>query len=127
MKNLVLFCQNIQGLAIKHENKSLPDRKRNILLSNNRHDIIVITKNKTSKNLWIEGTSQEYKYYAAGYSACVIENGIRGTIILIRHGSNLNVKNIIVISPDILGLHVSSGANNLSVFGVYGTSRYDDE
>ena len=43
------------------------------------------------------------------------------------HGSNLNVENLIEITPDILRLDVSSGANNLSVFCVYGTSRYDDE
>ena len=78
MKNLVLFCQNIQGLAIKHENKSLTNRKRKILLSDNRRDIIVITESKTSKQLWIEGTSQESKYYAEGYSVYVNENKMRG-------------------------------------------------
>ena len=87
----------------------------------------MITETKTSKSLWSEGTSRELKYYAAGYNAYVNENGMSGIIILIRHGSNLNMKNVYEISPDILMLDVSSGANHLSIFGVYGTSRFDDE
>ena len=52
---------------------------------------------------------------------------MRGIFVLIRHGSNLNIKKVIEIIPDILRLDVSNGVNNLTIFGVYGTSRYDDE
>ena len=87
----------------------------------------MITESKTSKQLWIEGTSRESKYYAEGYSGYVNENKMRGVIILIRHGSGLIVKNAYELSPDILRLDVYSGVNHITVFGVYGTSRYDDE
>ena len=55
MKNLVVYCHNIQGLAMKDEKAKLKKEKN--IFSNKRRDIIVLCDTKCTEKLWIEGTS----------------------------------------------------------------------
>ena len=64
MKNLVVYCHNIQGLAMKDANAK--NKKEQITFSNKRRDIIVLCETKCTLKTWIEGTSRDAKYFANG-------------------------------------------------------------
>ena len=102
------------------------NKKEQITFSNKRRDIIVLCETKCTLKTWIEGTSRDAKYFANGYDAYVSENGFRGLIVLIKKGSNLNVKKFQILNPDIIRPDIERGLDSITVFGVYGTSRYDD-
>ena len=80
MKNLVVYCHNIQGLAIKNL------KKNKYFFRKKRCDIIVLCETKCTEKMWIEGTSRDSKYYASGYKAYISDNGQMGIIVLIRQG-----------------------------------------
>ena len=94
MKNLTVFCQNIQGLSINEQNTKKSELKLSLLLANKKRDIIVITETKVTEKSWIQGTSRGSKYYCQGYNAFVQENGARGLIVLVRKVSGIVVENI---------------------------------
>ena len=98
-------------------------KKEQITFSNKRRDIIVLCETKCTLKTWIEGTSRDSKYFSNGYKAYVSENGYRGLIVLIKKGSNLNVKKFQILNPDIIRLDIECGPDFFTVFGVYGTSR----
>ena len=126
MKNLTVFCQNIQGLSINEQNTKKSELKLSLLLANKKRDIIVITETKVTEKSWIQGTSRGSKYYCQGYNAFVQENGARGLIVLVRKVSGILVKNIKKVNLDIIRLDIEIGPNKLTIFAVYGTSSCDD-
>ena len=96
------------------------------MTKNNQRDVIVVPEAKCTNSVWIGATSGDSKFYFSGYDAHMIENGMRGILILIRKGKGIKVKQAIELSPDSLRLDLEIGTNKLTIVGVYGTSSHDD-
>jgi hypothetical protein len=99
MKNIVVLCLNVHGLAINDEKIKL---QKDIFISKGHRHIIVLTETKVNQQQWIAGTARDSKYYAKGYSATVSSNRPRGVIVLVKKNSGLTVKFSQIISPDII-------------------------
>ena len=124
MKSLNVYLHNTTGLSLSDPIKK--KLKEKILTKNNQRDVIVVPEAKCTNSVWIGATSGDSKYYFSGYDAHMIENGMRGILILIRKGKGIKVIQTIELSPDSLRLDLEIGTNKLTIVGVYGTSSHDD-